>query len=90
LPKRIAIDAPEFYIISYFRQNVSNRDRGFESLLGHAAALCDRVQLLLSVSPTDIEEGYISTACCIMANLSMELGRGLRWDAEAGKVIGDR
>ena len=37
----------------------------------------------------DIEEGHISTACCIMANLSMELGRGLRWDAEAGKVIGD-
>jgi len=37
----------------------------------------------------DIEEGYISSACCIMANLSMELGRGLRWDAEAAKVIGD-
>src|SRR2546423_1551635 len=37
----------------------------------------------------DIEEGYISTACCVMANLSMELGRGLRWDGEAGKVIGD-
>ena len=37
----------------------------------------------------DIEEGHISTACCILANLSMELGRGLRWDPEAGKVIGD-
>ena len=37
----------------------------------------------------DIEEGHISSACCILANLSMELGRGLRWDAEAGKVIGD-
>ena len=37
----------------------------------------------------DIEEGYISTACCILANVSMELGRGLRWDGEAGKVIGD-
>jgi predicted dehydrogenase len=37
----------------------------------------------------DIEEGHISTASCIMANLSMELGRSLRWDAEAGKVIGD-
>jgi len=37
----------------------------------------------------DIEEGHISTACCIMANLSMELGRSLRWDAEAGKIIGD-
>lgn len=37
----------------------------------------------------DIEEGYISTACCILANVSMELGRGLRWNGEAGKVIGD-
>ena len=37
----------------------------------------------------DIEEGYISTACCVMANLSMELGRSLRWDANEGKVVGD-
>jgi predicted dehydrogenase len=37
----------------------------------------------------DIEEGYISSACCIMANLSMELGRSLRWDGKAGKVQGD-
>jgi len=37
----------------------------------------------------DIEEGYISTACCIMANLSMELGRSLKWDPKAGKVVGD-
>jgi predicted dehydrogenase len=37
----------------------------------------------------DIEQGYISTACCILANLSMELGRGLVWDAEHGRVQGD-
>jgi hypothetical protein len=37
----------------------------------------------------DIEEGYISTSCCILANLSMELGRGVHWDAEAGKIAGD-
>jgi predicted dehydrogenase len=37
----------------------------------------------------DIEEGHISSACCILANLSMELGRGLQWDADAGRVIGD-
>ncbi len=37
----------------------------------------------------DIEEGYISTACCILANLSMELGRSLHWDGDAGKVVGD-
>jgi predicted dehydrogenase len=37
----------------------------------------------------DIEQGYISSSCCIMANLSMELGRSLKWDADAGRVIGD-
>src|SRR5205814_1903807 len=29
----------------------------------------------------DIEQGYISTAACILANLSMQLGRSLKWDA---------
>ena len=29
----------------------------------------------------DIEEGYISTASCILANLSLKLGRTLTWDA---------
>lgn len=38
---------------------------------------------------SDIEEGYISTACCILGNLSMELGRSLKWDGEAGKIVGD-
>jgi len=37
----------------------------------------------------DIEEGHISTASCIMANLSMQLGRSLAWDAAKGQVIGD-
>jgi hypothetical protein len=37
----------------------------------------------------DIEQGYISTAACILANLSMKLERTLTWDAVAGKVTGD-
>jgi predicted dehydrogenase len=37
----------------------------------------------------DIEQGYISTASCILANLSMKLGRSLAWDAANGRVIGD-
>ncbi len=37
----------------------------------------------------DIEEGHISSASCILANLSMELGRSLTWDAQAGRVAGD-
>jgi predicted dehydrogenase len=37
----------------------------------------------------DIEQGYISTAACILANLSMQLGRSLKWDAAKAEVIGD-
>ena len=37
----------------------------------------------------DVEQGHISTAACILANLSMQLGRTLRWDAENGRVIDD-
>src|SRR5690606_6389589 len=37
----------------------------------------------------DIEEGHISTASCILANLSMELGRSLTWDAQKQQVVGD-
>jgi predicted dehydrogenase len=38
----------------------------------------------------DIEQGYISTACCIMANLSQRLGRTLTWDAAKQEVVSDR
>jgi predicted dehydrogenase len=37
----------------------------------------------------DIEEGYTSTTACILANMSMALGRKLEWDNNAGKVVGD-
>lgn len=37
----------------------------------------------------DIEQGHISTASCILANLSMQLGRSLSWDAEKQCVAGD-
>ncbi len=37
----------------------------------------------------DIEEGYMSTTACILANLSMELGRSLQWDHAKGVVVGD-
>lgn len=37
----------------------------------------------------DIEEGYISTASCILANLAMKTGRTLTWDPAAGEVVSD-
>jgi len=37
----------------------------------------------------DVEEGYISAASCILANLSMKLGRSLTWDPVRNQVVGD-
>src|SRR5204863_1304131 len=37
----------------------------------------------------DIEQGYISTTSCILANLSMKLSRSLAWDSAKGRIIGD-
>jgi predicted dehydrogenase len=37
----------------------------------------------------DIEQGYISTAACVLANLSMDLGRSIQWDHAKGVVVGD-
>jgi predicted dehydrogenase len=37
----------------------------------------------------DIEQGYISTASCILANLAMQLNRTLTWDVERQRVVGD-
>jgi predicted dehydrogenase len=37
----------------------------------------------------DIEEGYISATACILANLSLQLGRSVQWDHAKGMVVGD-
>jgi hypothetical protein len=37
----------------------------------------------------DIEQGHKSTTSCILANLSMKLGRSLTWDSEKQQVVGD-
>jgi predicted dehydrogenase len=37
----------------------------------------------------DIEQGHISSTACILANLSLQLGRTLEWDAAAGQVKND-
>jgi predicted dehydrogenase len=37
----------------------------------------------------DVEQGYTSTTSCILANLSMQLGRSLTWDPDKGRVVND-
>ncbi len=38
---------------------------------------------------SDIEEGHVSTASCILANIAMKLGRTLEWDPATHTVKGD-
>jgi predicted dehydrogenase len=38
----------------------------------------------------DIEEGHISTASCILANLSMQTGRPIVYDPVKREIVGDR
>lgn len=37
----------------------------------------------------DIEQAYISSASCILANLSIDLDRTLAWDSVSNKVSND-
>jgi predicted dehydrogenase len=37
----------------------------------------------------DIEQGHISSASCILANLAMQLGRTITWDSQSQLAIGD-
>ncbi len=37
----------------------------------------------------DIEQGFISSTSCILANMAMDLGRTLTWDPDAGRIVGD-
>lgn len=37
----------------------------------------------------DIEQGYISTAACVMANMALELGRPVSYDPVNREIIGD-
>ena len=38
----------------------------------------------------DVEQGHISSASCILANMSMQLGRPLTYDPIKQKVVGDK
>jgi predicted dehydrogenase len=71
-------------------------DRTEKDLERHVApAIRGHMKNLLSCIATrekpvaDIEQGHISTASCILANLSMQLGRSLAWDADKGQIAGD-
>ena len=71
-------------------------DRTEKDLERHVApAIRRHLQDFLAATATrgkpvaDIEQGHISTASCILANLALKLGRTLTWDPATGRVVGD-
>ena len=71
-------------------------DRTEQDLERHVAAANRRHQqdFLAAIASrakpvADIEQGHISSASCILANLSSQLGRSLTWDAAKQQVVGD-
>jgi predicted dehydrogenase len=79
-----------------FEEDKYPEDKTEKDLERHVAAANRRHQrdFLAAIASrgkpvADIEQGHISTASCILANLSMKLGRSLAWDAEKQQVIGD-
>jgi predicted dehydrogenase len=54
-------------------------------MLDFLAAIEDRSRPI-----ADIEEGHISTASCILANVAMELGRPLVYDPKNRRIVGDK
>jgi predicted dehydrogenase len=53
-------------------------------MLDFLKAIADR-----SKPVADIEQGHISTAACVLANMSMKLGRSMSYDPAKGIVTGD-
>jgi predicted dehydrogenase len=71
-------------------------DKGEEGLEQHVASALRRHWLDFlkarqdrSKPVADIEQGHISSASCILANLAMGVGRTLTWDPAQHKVVGD-
>ena len=38
----------------------------------------------------DVLQGHLSATCCHLANISLRLGRKIRWDPDKEEIIGDR
>ena len=89
-------DEPSMHGDALFEYEKYPEDRDEKDLERHVASAIRRHWLdLLKARETrgrpvaDVEQGYISTASCVLANMSMKLGRTLAWDEKAGRVAND-
>lgn len=75
-----------------FPEDVSEKDIELHAAPATRAHMLDFLNAIENKTTpvADILNGHISTASCILANLSMELGRPLSYDPVKHKVIGDK
>ncbi len=66
-----------------------NEPRANRLLVSHARNFLDCVKSR-ATPMADIEAGHRVATACHLANLSLRLGRKIRWDSEKEEVIGDR
>jgi len=60
------------------------------AMRGHWRNFLEARQKRGSMLPVaDIEQAHISSSSCFLANMSMKLGRSLKWDPKAHLVLGD-
>ncbi|MCL6545319.1 MAG: Gfo/Idh/MocA family oxidoreductase [Bryobacteraceae bacterium] len=60
-----------------------------EPTLAHAQNFLDCIKSRKAPN-ADVEDGHRVTTACHLANLSLRVGRKLRWDAEKEEIIGDK
>ena len=80
------------YELDQFPEDKTEKDLETARRAGHSRAHEELPRQHRVPRPTpvaDIEQGYMSTTACILANLSMKLGRSLDWDHAKGVVVGD-
>jgi hypothetical protein len=89
-------NTPSLSGTALFEEDKYPEDKTEKDLERHVAAANRRHQLdfLRAIESrgkpvADIEQGHISTVSCILANMSMQLGRSLTWDPEKHQIVGD-
>jgi predicted dehydrogenase len=86
-----AIHKDVVYEREQFPEDVKEKDIELHAAPATRAHMRDFLAAIASRGKpvADIEEGYISTASCILANIAMKLGRALTWDPVKVQVAGD-
>jgi predicted dehydrogenase len=70
--------------VDFSREIAAYQDMNTRHILDFVRAREDR-----SRPVADVEEGHISTACCVLANLALQLRRPLSYDSATRRVIND-